>query len=204
MTKLQWIKDRVSQEKGLKNIPEELINSMLELQFTNEFDYPVALSIQKSGEAYSVSTDGVEFVLEYYDPEDDPFFDENVDEYDYEDDEKMQVSRWEFNNEPLEKFCLQYINTAKDQNKAARELLEAQYYILDRMYMDGPEGSTNSMESAASYFYAFFNQRKHTQINCGRELYKKLWLNARWFIDELYDLNESWEDYDVTISPYFI
>lgn len=201
MTKFDWLEAGLKEDNRIKNIPEQLINSMVELQFTNEFDYPVALSIQKSGDTYSVSTDGVEFVLEYYNPEEDPFFDEGVDEYDYEDDEKMQVSRWEFDNEPLENFCLQYINAAEDQEKAAREVLEAQYYILDKMYLDRPE---DSMESAASYFYAFFHQRKHTQKNCGRELRKDLWVSTRWFINELNDLEEGWEDYDLTILPYFI
>lgn len=201
MKKFDWLEAVLKEDNRIKNIPEQLINSMLELQFTNEFDYPVAMSIQKSGDTYSVSTDGVEFVLEYYDPEDDPFFDENVAEYDYEDDGKMQVSRWEFDNEPLENFCQQYINAAEDQDKAAREVLEAQYYILDKMYMDRPE---DSMESAASYYYAFFHQRIHTQKNCGRELKKDLWLSTRWFIDELNDLEEGWEDYELTILPYFI
>lgn len=111
----------------------------------------------------------------------------------------------EFVNENLEIFCIQYINEAKNKDKAAVRLLKVQLEILKELYMPEKYPFEDYPTTVTMVLYALL-WHLHYMLQYGDgSLSEKLRIFASFILKYIREVARVWEDnYNCPVHSYFI
>lgn len=188
-------------EGEINNIPEDLINGLIELQPKGKVDNPGWIWFEVCDKYSDTCTKGKKFKIEPYialSHRDGIGLVTNV---------KNTIKAEWYGCQELNSFALNYLDSHSHSREEELEVMvhvmTAQFYILKELYWEiGP-----CDDHTTSYLLAMHRQRQAIidfsyEHNLPIDERIREW--GGWILAEIMDTNDFWQDYDCDILPYFV